>query len=393
MKGERVSLIFPLALVFYEIGTYLANDMYLPSLPAIGKDLHISQKMTQYTLLTWFLGSASMQLLMGPLADRFGRKVIVLMGALLFILSSFVCAYTSDITLMLIARFIQGSAVCSVVVAGYAAIHELYDTKTAIKVMGIMGAVTILAPAFGPLIGALIIKYGHWRDIFIVLGTWGVVASLILFIVMPETMKHHVPLNIKAILSDYVSITLRKEFLVFMIPFCLIFVSFIGWIVDSPFLIIEQHHLSAVIYGLLQLLVFGCFILGTLLTRLLIYRLTPEEVSYIGLSIASMGALFLWAAFVAFPESLTLIVLFMSIISFGSAVCFGPLNRLAVDACHEPMGRRIAISSTFMNTFGVLATFLVTVMDMIILIISSVLASLLIFFVLKRKPSRQVREG
>src|SRR5689334_8078475 len=103
---------FPFLLVLYEITLYLSNDMYLPSMPAIAKDLHLTQDQTQNTLTLWFLGASSFQFLIGPISDRYGRKNIISLGGFLFIISTLVCALTSDLVAMYAARFVQGSTIC-----------------------------------------------------------------------------------------------------------------------------------------------------------------------------------------------------------------------------------------------------------------------------------------
>jgi MFS family permease len=106
-----------------------------------------------------------------------------------FVIATLVCASTSDIYILLIARFFQGSAVCSVIVAGYAAIHELYDQKEAMKALAIMGSITILAPAFGPLFGSVMLKLFDWRGIFGFLAVLAVIALTMLYKWMPETLR------------------------------------------------------------------------------------------------------------------------------------------------------------------------------------------------------------
>ncbi|MFN7097907.1 MAG: MFS transporter, partial [Gammaproteobacteria bacterium] len=146
----RVLKIFPILLALYEVVTYLSNDMYLPALPQLANDLHTTNALAQLSLTTWFLGAASMQLILGPISDRYGRKPVLLIGGIFFVIATLICAMTPDMTTMLIARFFQGCAVCSVTVAGYATIHELYDQKAAMKALALMGSITVLAPAFGP---------------------------------------------------------------------------------------------------------------------------------------------------------------------------------------------------------------------------------------------------
>jgi DHA1 family multidrug/chloramphenicol efflux transport protein-like MFS transporter len=73
-KADNLIVIFPILLALYEICTYLSNDAYLPALPHIANDLSTTNHLVQLTLTTWFMGSASMQLFLGPLADKVGRR-------------------------------------------------------------------------------------------------------------------------------------------------------------------------------------------------------------------------------------------------------------------------------------------------------------------------------
>ncbi len=356
-------MLFPFSLVFLEIGTYLANDMYLPGLPTIAKNLDISQDAAQYTLLVWFLGSASMQLFTGPLSDRFGRRVVLLTGAMLFFFSSLICALTANLSLMLLARFVQGGTIGAIVVPGYAAVHESYDTHAAIKIIAIMSSVTILAPAFGPLLGAIVIEISHWRFIFWSLAIWGGVASIILFKVMPETNLNPIPIKIKEVIVDYWNISIRASFLRYALTFCLLFLAFICWIVESPFIIIETRGVGRLEFGIIQMLIFGCFLIGAQFTRILIDRFRTETIIWVGLFTACIGVLALVVLVHLDLDSLYAVVVAMMCVSLGSSITFGPLNRGAIESCIEPMGRRTAISSTFMGIFGVLGVILVTIFN------------------------------
>jgi len=355
MKSQKASLLFPIALVFFEIATYLSNDMYLPSLPSLALDFNTTEQAAQDTLLAWFLGSASMQLLMGPLSDRYGRRIVLIVGGVFYIVATLICATTHHFPLMLSARFIQGSTVCSVVVAGYAAIHEHYSTKMAIKIIAIMGSVTILAPAFGPLIGAIIIELSHWRYIFYLLAFWAIVGLALLWVVMPETNPIRFPIQVKEIAQDYLKITKNRAFMGYTLTYCLLFMGMIAWIVESPFVIIERYSRSVLEYGYIQVIVFGGFIAGAQTTRSLIHRLDAIQVVQYGLLIAQGSALILFAS-CFFTTQLYWFIMLITGVAFGSAMAFGPLHRSAIEACREPMGRRMAISSTYVSLFGVFAT-------------------------------------
>ncbi len=174
--------VFPFILVFYEITNYLANDMYLPALPSIANDLQISAHYAQMILTAWFLGTASLQLILGSISDRMGRRPVLLGGGVVFVISTFVCAVTSNIHVLLLACFFQGCSVGTLGTAGYSSIHESFEQRKAIQILAIMGSVTVLAPAFGPLVGGLILNFLNWRWIFGILVIWALVALCILWI-------------------------------------------------------------------------------------------------------------------------------------------------------------------------------------------------------------------
>lgn len=355
-------LLFPFLLVFYEIGAYLSNDMYLPALPLMMTDLHISAHETQLTLTAWFIGATSLQLIAGPLSDRFGRKPILIISGAIYIAATLACAVTHDFTLLLFARFIQGVTVSTAIVAGYASIHEVYDKVQAIRILAVMGSITILAPAFGPLMGSLILLITSWRAIFWIILVWATIATLALSYWMPEShlKENRHPLKLKSLGKNYFSIITNWQFTGLSLLFCLTFCGFIAWLAASPFIIIEQFGYSTVDYGIVQALVFISYIIATRFVKYLMEKMGVEKLVHLGLQITLTGGLLAALFAIIFPNSLSALVFAMMIYSFGCGFSFAPLNRLSIEASSEPMGLRIAVSSTYMSAFGTLGTVLIT---------------------------------
>ena len=97
---KPISLYLPLFFVLYQITLYLSNDAYLPALPQIKLDFATTLALTQMTLSLWFLGSASSQLFIGPLCDRYGRRRTVFVGGFMFVLSTLLCVSAQNITFL-----------------------------------------------------------------------------------------------------------------------------------------------------------------------------------------------------------------------------------------------------------------------------------------------------
>ena len=360
---KKSVFIFPLLLVLSEMASYLSNDMYLPALPQIMRDFHITQHQVQLTLSSWFLGSASMQLFVGPLSDRFGRRPIFILGMILFVISAFGCAIASNIYLLIFFRFIQGSVLCFVIVAGYATIHELYDQARAIRILALMSSIAVLAPAFGPFLGSLILNIANWRWNFWFLLILGIILLILHIKWMPEPLsadsRHS--LHIRRVLSQYRDIIANRGFLTFTLAFSFIFCGFISWIAAGPFYVIDQFGYNPSAFGFFQILIFICFISSNQLVKYMMEKIGVNKLIQWGLIITLLGGITAFYLAIAMPHFLGGLVIGMMIFSFGSGFTFAPLQRLAIEASNEPMGSRMAILSTFISGFGLLASILVSI--------------------------------
>jgi Bcr/CflA subfamily drug resistance transporter len=359
----RTLIIFPLLLVLYEMAAYLSNDLYLPALPSIMQDLQISSELAQMTLTAWLLGSASMQLILGPLSDRLGRRPVLLYGGIVFILASLGCAMANNITLMLIARFFQGAVVCSLVVAGYASIHELLNSEQAIKTLAWMGGVAVLAPAFGPLLGGILLLFHGWRFLFFILVIWGAIILLALKHWMPESLpvEKRQPLHFKRVFKDYVAIIHCREFIVNMGVYCLIFAAIIAWIVTGPLLVIRDFHLTPIWFGITQALLFGSYILGTHIIKYSIRLAGVGGTLKLALGIVFIGALLAVIFAILRPHNLFMFIYALMFFELGAGMALAPLNRLAIEAAPQPMGVRVAVFYFTMGWFGVIGSVLASI--------------------------------
>lgn len=136
--------IFPFALIAYEMTLYLSNDAYLPAFVRVTQDLGTSHYLTQLTLSLFCFGMLVMQFLLGFVADRYGRRQILLTGGLLFIVSTLGCMLAPNIGILMFTRFFEGAAIPFMFIGGYGAIHELFEREQAIRLLALMGSVTII---------------------------------------------------------------------------------------------------------------------------------------------------------------------------------------------------------------------------------------------------------
>lgn len=356
-KSFKLYFLFPLLLVIYESAAYLSMDMYLPSLPDVIKDLSTNDYGGKLTLTLWFLGSASMQLILGPLSDKYGRKPILVISGIVYIITNIVCAITDSIHLFLAMRVFQGMVVCAVIVAGYAAIHELLDSKRAIYTIALMGNVTILAPALGPVVGVGLIDLGSWRLIFWSIALLTILSVGLLSFIMPESLdkKEASKVSLKSLIPDYLSIIKNHKFLICTLIPCLNLSVIITWLVAGPF-IIEDMYNNTTYFAIYQLVIFSFYIAGTQAVKIMINKLGVEKTLNFGCGVILFAGIFGLTSEIFFRDSIYGLVLTLSIFGFGSALSYSSLQRLAVDACKEPMGMRMAIFSLLISFFCILGS-------------------------------------
>jgi Bcr/CflA subfamily drug resistance transporter len=331
--------------------------MYLPALPALVSDLNTTNILGQFTLTVWLLGTASFQLVLGPLSDIYGRRLVLLGGGLVFVMSTIICALACDIRLLLIARFFQGSAVCSVVVAGYATIHDLYNHITAVRIIALMGSIMVLGPACGPLVGSLVLYLATWRYIFWILAIWAALALLFLWKYMPETaqVNREDQFSLCQLLMGYYAVLKNKNFMFNTLAYCLLFCGMITWSSSGPFLIIESFHYSSLVFSILQATVYISFMLGSYYVLFNIKKIGTLKLIYLGLTCALVGSISMLLSAILYPHYLVGTILGMMIFTGGAAVA-SPLHRVAVETSQEGMGTRIAIFSSAMSSFGALGS-------------------------------------
>lgn len=166
-----------------------AIDAMLPALPAIGRDLGITEEnQRQLVIVAYMFGFGSTQLIWGPLADRFGRKPILLSGMAFYVVFALLCGMAKSFELLVAARFAMGasSAVTRVLVT--AMVRDLFEGEEMARIMSLTFMVFMLMPMIAPTLGQGILLIGTWRLIFAFLAGWAFFAGLWALWRLPETL-------------------------------------------------------------------------------------------------------------------------------------------------------------------------------------------------------------
>jgi MFS transporter, DHA1 family, multidrug resistance protein len=248
----------------------ISTDLYLPAMPAMAHALGANTGSVEWTISGYLIGFRVGQLLWGPISDRYGRRLPVAAGLVLFVAGSAGCALAGSVPAIIGWRILQALGACASVVLARAMVRDLYAGARAAQMMSALITVMAIAPLLGPLAGGQILAVSGWRAIFWVLVAVGM-ATLAALFTIPETLPQDrrrdeplwwVLLGYGALLRDPVILANTGAGGFF-------YGGMFAFIAGTPFAYVTYHHVSPQAYGLL----FGLSVVGVMAANLVNARL------------------------------------------------------------------------------------------------------------------------
>ena len=166
----------------------LATDLYLPALPQISADLGASEASVKLTLTSVMAGLAVGQLVIGPLSDRWGRRLPLLAGIGVFTATTFAIALVSGVEAFSALRFLQGLSAAAGLVVSRAIVRDVFDGDAAATFFSRLVLLAGLAPMLGPVLGGQLLLLGSWQLLFGVLGGAGLLTFALVLFGLPESL-------------------------------------------------------------------------------------------------------------------------------------------------------------------------------------------------------------
>ncbi|OAI85964.1 multidrug effflux MFS transporter [Pseudomonas putida] len=252
----------------------LAIDFYLPGFPAMALAFGTDEKHIQSTLAAYFLGLSIGQLAYGPIADRFGRRIPLLGGVVLFTAASLACAYAPTLDALVIARFVQALGGCAGMVLSRAIVSDKCDAVGSAKVFSQLMLVMGLAPILAPMLGGLLVNLYGWQSIFIALTLFSALCTLAVALGLPESLPANQPRPpLSGALGQYWRLLKDRRFLGHAITGGISMAGMFAYIAGSPFVFIKLYGVPAEHYGWL----FGANAAGFILVAQINARLLAKR--------------------------------------------------------------------------------------------------------------------
>ncbi len=227
------------------------TDFYLPALPIITDYFNSSASMIQLSLTAGLLGLGAGQLFIGPVSDKFGRKPLIILSLLVFIVSTVACIFSTNVVIFILFRFIQGVAGSGGVVISKSVAADLYKDRELTRFFSLLMVVNGLGPIAAPVFGGFLINFTTWQGIFWALFFLGVIL-LLLNLKLKETLTQEKRVNGHMLSSfkNFIPILKNKKFMFYVLAQTSAMGFLFSYISASPFIFQEHYRLSPVMFSL-----------------------------------------------------------------------------------------------------------------------------------------------
>ena len=273
----------------------LATDMYVPAFPQVGGDLAGTATQVQLTLTTFFVGMALGQLIGGPVSDARGRRGQLLLALIVLTVASIACAYSPSITIMMTARFVQGLAGGWAMVTARAIVVDLTRGPQLVRSLNLVAGVGGIAPIVGPLIGAVILQFSHWRVSFWVVAALGALMILAVAVGIPETLpadrRHRGGLTQLGRAARQV--VGNRGFIGYLVVMAFSMGVTFAYVATSAFILQSMNGLSPIMYSVDFAANAVGLALATLLAARLAGRVPTRTVITVGLAVTGAAGILL----------------------------------------------------------------------------------------------------
>jgi DHA1 family bicyclomycin/chloramphenicol resistance-like MFS transporter len=334
------SMLLPTVILMDVLGG-AEMDLFVPSFPELQARFDLSPFLLEALLSVNFIGFFLSLLFIGGLADRYGRKPIILTGLLIFSIGSLLCVWAPSYPFLLAGRFLQGMGVAAPATLYFLIIADAYPLQQQLYLMAMLNGIINASIGAAPVVGSYITLYFHWRGNFIALLLLGLATLVMTVFFIPS---HTLLSQNKTKAQGSQTSLLRSKPLWMMIIFSLCLnVPYWIFVGMSPILYMQDLGVSLSQFGFYQGALASIYAVGSIFAGLMVSRYNQKKMLGVSNLICMAGAVMIaLAAFInsADPLLITLTLLFYTV---GAIMPNTILYPLCINYLPQAKGRVAAI--------------------------------------------------
>jgi MFS transporter, DHA1 family, multidrug resistance protein len=295
----------------------LSVDMYLPAMPGMMEAFNTDISHMHLTLSAYLAGFALFHLACGPLADRFGRKPLLLGGTALFIAACIGCSRSTTVEELTLYRFMQGIGACVGPTLSRTITRDIFGPTRAARALSLIAMLMALAPAVAPTLGSVVLLVWPWWTIFLFLAIYGAAIALAVLLYLPESLPQRQSLHPINIARNYGHLIVDPVFLLVTLTGAMMYAGLMCYLSSSSFVYIQMLGVPQKFFGLIFLNSVLGYMAGSALSARLSSHRTSEEVVIYGTVTALLGTTLAWGFSSLLPASFLAIMLPLTFYSMG----------------------------------------------------------------------------
>lgn len=343
----------------------LGIDAYLPSFHAISEEFGAGPLVVQQTLSVYTACLAVMMLFYGTLSDSFGRRPVILVGLVLFVIGSVAAALAPSVGWLILARAFEGLAAGAGSVVGRAVVQDRFQGPAAHRVMSHMTMFFGLAPAIAPVIGGILQAFYGWRSVFWFLALATVALTLAVYRGLPESLpvEKRQPFHFGKIARNYWKVMRHPRFLFMALATGTAFSGISIYVASASNFVMKILGLSETSFAWMFIPMVIGLMTGSAFAPKLLARTSPATVIKVGFGVMLAAALASVAYTHLFVAAVPWAVLPLGIYAFGIALASPGMTLQILSIFPEIRGMAASIQAfvqmfTFALVSGLLAPLL-----------------------------------
>jgi len=375
----------------------LSTNIILPSFPAIGAGLGVSDAQLGVTLSIFFVVFAIGQLIVGPLSDRYGRRKLVIGGLLLFAAGGVICSLSPNLTWLVLGRAAQAAGVCAASVLARAIARDLFEGETLSKVLAMVIVAMAAAPGFSPLLGSVAEQFVGWRWTFATVSALGLILASWYALRLPEThaTSRRTPLAIGPVFAAYTQLLRDARFMRPATVVACVTGALYGFFAAAPAVLIGALGLSSLLLGFFFAATVPVVFAAGLLVPKLSGRWGPQKTLQLGVMLSLAGGMLICGVNVQAPTNLVGFTAALCVFLFG----MGMANPVGTALSLAPFAAQAGAASAmlgFMQMSGAAlgATFVTKLAGLSpmaalgLVVVASQVLSIALFALLRQQPPK-----
>lgn len=362
-KKKRILIILILGLLS-ALGPF-SIDLYLPGFPEIARDLNTSTGSVALSLSSYFIGVSIGQMIYGPLLDRFGRRIPLLIGLIIYLVASILIVYITTVESLILFRFVQALGGCAGMVAARALVRDLFPVTETAKIFSLLMLVIAVSPIVAPTLGGFATAHWGWHSIFIILTILAALNILLVYFWLPLGASPDITMSLKprAIITNFWNVFKTPQFYTYTLTGSFAASGLYAYIAGSPHVFMELYGVSEKQYGW----IFGIIAMGLVtasqVNSFLLKKYTSQQIVKVTLICQVIaGALLVFGTIFQLIEMYSMIVLaFLFLSTQGFA--FPNTSALSLAPFEKSAGTASALMGALQLGIGALITALVSLLS------------------------------